>query len=208
MCNMCVHVWLISLTGERWLWEQAAKGDTEGVQVVWAHHLTNSITYLHSQTSDTPPVEPRQMFFPASPWGTSKAFINQGRGATRVCFASTGLNSISCASESYQHKGPLSVPIYVSQRCQQRTDVYTHSIHGVAVADSDLVCVLFFKKCEVCPSDTTYVWHVCQHGVCLRLASRAANCWSASGHSRQTDPKAVVPAGQPPQLLNPQADRG
>lgn len=42
-----------------------------------ADHFCGNITYLHSQTWDTPPVEPRQMFFPGSPCGTSKAYITQ-----------------------------------------------------------------------------------------------------------------------------------
>lgn len=52
---------------------------------------------------------------------------------------------------------------------------------------------------------TTYVWHVCQHGsrpAAARLASGAANWWSASGHSDRLTRKLSSQLA----LLNPLLD--
>lgn len=86
---------------------------------------------------------------------TSKACITQGRGLLNIWQQVCVLHQLCRIPLSYLYKGPLTVLLYVSQRCQQQTDAYPDCVHGVALADGDFGSC--FEECEVCHSHRTYV---------------------------------------------------
>lgn len=145
MCNVCVHAWpkksrwwAMPLKSRQPRWTQREVPSGLSASLNRQHHLPAFSDVGHATCRTTSNV------LSGFSLGDKRSVHYSGWQGQQVCaLHHPGLNSISCASASYRHKGPLSVPMSVSQRYRQQPDVHTRSIHGVAVADSDLTCVLF-----------------------------------------------------------------